>query len=221
MSNSSKLPAAAIFDMDGVLIDSEPIHSEGMRALLAGHGHTLQPDLEASFVGRADRENFRSVKTYYALGPSEADLAAEWIERVVELLGRPLAPLEGVPEVLDRLRLAGIRLALASSSAPPIIAATLEGLGLASTFEFVVSGRDVASGKPAPDIFLETGRRLQLPPRDCLVVEDSANGLTAALAAGMRCVVVPCAATVGHDFSGAAARLGSLTELPAYLGLAD
>jgi HAD superfamily hydrolase (TIGR01509 family) len=212
-------PTAVIFDMDGVLIDSEPMHSAAMRSLLADHGATLAPDLEATFVGWSDREIFRALKAHYGLAPGEAELASDWIARVVTLLGRPHPPLAGVPDVLHQLRRAGVRLALASSSAPRIIAATLEALGLRGTFEFVVSGHDVASGKPSPDIFLETARRLEVAPGDCLVVEDSVNGLTAALAAGMRCVVVPCAATVGHDFSAAAARLESLTELPAYLAI--
>jgi len=217
--NTPVPPTAVIFDMDGVLIDSEPIHFEAMRALLAGHGVTLRPVHEASFVGCTDREVFRVVKGHYALAPSEADLAAEWIARVVELLGRPLVPLPGVPDVLHLLRRAGARLALASSSAPAIIAATLRGLALSETFEFVVSGHDVRAGKPAPDIFLEAARRLDVPPDECLVIEDSFNGLTAAIAAGMRCIVVPCASTVGHDFRGATACLQRLKDLPRYLSL--
>jgi HAD superfamily hydrolase (TIGR01509 family) len=204
---------AVIFDMDGVLIDSEPIHFEAIRALLAVHRAEYVAGHEEDFYGCRDREVFEALRARYALEADAADLAASWVNRVVELLGRPLTPMAGVPNVLHALQASGVRLALASSSAPPIIDATLSGLGLTTMFECMVSGREVEHGKPAPDIFVEAARRLGLPPEACLVVEDSFNGLSAATAAGMRCVAVPCPSTAGQDFSGAAARLGSLTEL--------
>jgi HAD superfamily hydrolase (TIGR01509 family) len=219
MVNPSELPAVVIFDMDGVLIDSEPIHSDAMRALLADHGEELTTELEESFLGCSERDVFRMVKAHYALPEGETELAADWIARVVDLLGRSLAPLDGVPDVLHRLRRSGVRLALASSAAPAIIAATLKGLRLTDVFEVVVSGHDVASGKPAPDIFLETAHRMGVAPGDCVVVEDSVKGVSAACAAGMRCAAIPCGATVGHDFARATVRLASLEDLPAYLGL--
>jgi HAD superfamily hydrolase (TIGR01509 family) len=209
--------AAVIFDMDGVLIDSEPIHFEATRALLAEHGVVYSPDLEEDFYGCTDREVFRALRVRYGLSLSEADLAASWIERVVALLARPLQPMAGVPDALRALRASGLRLALASSSAPAIIAATLAGLGLSDLFEFTVSGHDVAHGKPAPDIFLAAARRLGLPHEACLIVEDSFNGLSAAAAAGIPCVAVPCLSTAGQDFSRAVCRLNDLGELPAWV----
>lgn len=209
--------AAVIFDMDGVLIDSEPIHFEATRSLLADHGVEYQPDLEENFFGCTEREVFRALRLRYGLKAPETELAASWVARVVALLGRPLEPMAGVPDVLHELRDRGMRLALASSSAPPIVRATLDGLGVSDLFEFTVSGHEVARGKPAPDIFVEAARRLGLPRESCLVVEDSSNGLTAAVAAGIPCVAVPCPSTAGQDFTVAAVRLGSLTELPAWL----
>ncbi len=214
------LPAAVIFDMDGVLIDSEPIHVEGTRLLLEEHGVTFVPDPEENFYGRTDREVLRALRLRYSLAATERELASAWIAKVVALLSRPLSPLAGVPDVLRLLQRAGVRIALASSSAPAIIAATLSGLGLAGAFELTVSGHDVERGKPAPDIFLEAARRLGLPPADCLVIEDSANGVCAAVAAGSRCVAVPCASTSGQDFARATVRLDSLAELPGWLGIA-
>jgi HAD superfamily hydrolase (TIGR01549 family) len=119
----------------------------------------------------------------------------------------------GVPDVLVGARAAGYRLALASSAETPVIDATVETLRLTALFELRVSGWEVGRGKPAPDVFLEAARRLGLPPGECLVVEDSRNGLLAAKAAGMRCVVVPCEATRAHDFGEADHRLASLPEL--------
>jgi HAD superfamily hydrolase (TIGR01509 family) len=203
--------------MDGVLVDSEPIHFEATRALLANHGVVYSPGRGENFFGFTDREVFRELKTRFALAATEAELADEWIERVVALLAAPLEPLPGVPGVVEELRRRDIRLALASSSAPAVIDATLAGLGLSTVFEFTVSGHDVSRGKPAPDIFIEAARRLDVPRTECLVVEDSHNGVRAASSAGMRCVVIPCGSTADQDFAGATARLASLAELPAWI----
>jgi HAD superfamily hydrolase (TIGR01509 family) len=208
---------AVIFDMDGVLIDSEPIHVEATRALLADLGIDYVPDPDVNFFGWTDWDVFHALRTRYALEPDENALAADWVARSVKLLSGPLVPMAGVPDVLHTLRRSGLRLALASSSAPSIITATLRGLELVDVFETTVSGHDVDRGKPAPDIFLEAARRLGLGPGALLVVEDSFNGLSAAVAAGIRCVAVPCPSTAGQDFSGAAGCLLDLTELPAWI----
>ncbi len=208
---------AVVFDMDGVLIDSEPVHFEATRALLADLGVEYVPDLDENFFGCTDYDVFHALRSRYGLVADESELAAAWVERSVKLLSGPLLPMRGVPDVLHRLRRSGIRLALASSSAPPIIAATLNGLALQGLFEFTVSGHDVARGKPAPDIFLEAARRLEASPEALLVVEDSFNGLSAAIAAGIRCVAVPCPSTAGQDLTRAAARLRDLTELVPWL----
>lgn len=211
---------AVIFDMDGVLIDSEPIHAEATRALLADYGVEYPPETDDNFYGCTDRDVFGLLRARYHLIPSEEQLAASWIARVVGLLEQPLRPMAGVPGVLHQLKGSGLRLALASSSAPEIIGATLTGLGLAGMFELVVSGHDVERGKPSPDIFLEACRRMGVSREACLVVEDSFNGVSSAVAAGIRCVAVPCPSTAGQDFSLASGRLTDLGELPAWVAAA-
>ncbi len=208
---------AIIFDMDGVLVDSEPVHLEATRLLMQEHGIVYTSADEERYFGCTDREMFLDLRDRYRLSPDVHDLADAWIERVVHLLPQRIVPMRGVPRVLERLRASGFRLALASSSSPAIIRTTIEGLGLGEAFEVTVSGRDVARGKPEPDIFLETARRLAVPPAACLVVEDSQNGLRASLAAGMPCVVIPCLSTARQDFTGATARLASLDRLSAWL----
>jgi HAD superfamily hydrolase (TIGR01509 family) len=208
---------AIIFDMDGVLVDSEPVHFEATRLLMQDHGIVYTSADEERFFGCTDREMFRELRARHGLRAHEHDLAEAWIERVVHLLPQRLVPMPGVPGVLERLRASGFRLALASSSSPAIIRTTIEGLGLADAFEATVSGRDVPKGKPEPDIFLETARRLGVPAPACLVVEDSQNGLRASIAADMPCVVIPCASTARQDFSGATVRLPSLNDLPSWL----
>ena len=206
-------PLAVVFDMDGVLLDSEPIGYEAMRLVMRGQGAPYDEVENDEFVGRTTAESFRVLRARRGLRPEIAELVRQFCEAKIRLIKESARPLPGVPEVLERVRAAGYRLALASSAEIPIIAATVETLGLVSCFELRVSGEEVPRGKPAPDVFLETARRLALAPRDCLVVEDSRNGLLAARAAGMRCAVVPCSATLGHDFTEADYRLRTLTEL--------
>jgi HAD superfamily hydrolase (TIGR01509 family) len=208
---------AIIFDMDGVLLDSEPLHFEATCELLAEHGVSYAPAGDENFYGCTDRDVFAALKARYGLVAAERELAEDWIARVVALLPARALPLAGVPGVLLQLRESGIRLALASSSAPAIIETTLATLRVSEAFEVTVSGHDVANGKPSPDIFVEAACRLGLDAGECLVVEDSMNGLRAALAAGMRCVVVPCASTAHQDFTGAAGRLENLEQLPGWI----
>jgi HAD superfamily hydrolase (TIGR01509 family) len=207
-------PAALIFDMDGVLVDSEPVHVEATRRLLADYG--VRYEARDDFFGFTDREVFRVLRARYRLPAGESALAERWIALVLALADR-LVSLPGVPGVLERLKSRGFRLALASGSAPPVIDATLAVLGIHGLFEQVVSAKAVGRGKPAPDLFLVTAARLGLSPEACLVVEDSRNGLLAAVDAGMRCVVIPCASTSSQEFSEAVALLGTLAELEAWL----
>lgn len=208
---------AIIFDMDGVLADTEPLHAEATRRLMAAYGVTYTPGHDDNFFGLTDDEVFDQLRRRYQLDADSRSLSAAWVAEVVSGLAVGLEPLPGVPAVLGTLRTRGYRLALASGSSPAIISATLNALDLAGWFEPVVSGKEVGRGKPAPDVFLETARRLGLDPAACLVVEDSGNGLAGAAAAGMACVIIPCGTTSNQDFARATARLASLEELPAWL----
>ena len=206
-------PAAIIFDMDGVLLDSEPFGYEAMRRVLARYGVTYGLAENDEFVGRSTVESFHILRARHGLAPDESEMVRQFCEIKIAVVRARAAPLPGVPDVLHGARAAGFRLALASSAEIPVIDATVETLGLAALFELRVSSREVGRGKPAPDVFLETARRLGLPPAACLVVEDSRNGLLAAKAAGMRCVVVPCTATLAQDFAEADHRIAALPQL--------
>ena len=206
-------PDAVIFDMDGVLVDSEPLGMEAMRRVMARHGVAYTEADNNEFLGRTTPETCRVLKARHRLDADEADLARHYVEILLELIRQQPRPMPGIPDVLVKLEVAGYRLALASSADPEVITANTRALEIAHFFEIAVSGTEVAQGKPAPDIFLETARRLRLAPAQCLVVEDSRNGLLAAKAAGMTCAVVPCASTRHHDFGEADHRLGALPEL--------
>lgn len=203
--------------MDGVLIDSEPLGMEAMRAMLARHGVPYSDEDNQEFIGRTTNECCTILRARHRLSAPVPVLARQFLDELLGLLARRPAPMPGVPDVPRRLRAEGHRLALASSSEPELIEATLHALGIRDLFEVVVSGTEVAHGKPAPDVFLETARRLGVLPARCLVIEDSRNGMLAAKAAGMRCAVVPCSTTAGQDFGGADLRLASLPDLLACL----
>ncbi len=212
---------AVIFDMDGVLIDSEPLHHRATQAALGARGRSYTERDNRAFFGATDSEMLRVLRILFDLPQSTAELVAAKTARLLELIRAEARPLPGVPEVVRWLRESGLPLALATASRPPVIEAVLEAVGLAGAFAAVVSGDDVAHGKPAPDGFLLAARRLAVDPERCLVIEDSRNGVRAAKAAGMRVAAVPCDATSHEDFSAADVVLPSLEALPKALPALD
>jgi HAD superfamily hydrolase (TIGR01509 family) len=208
---------AVVFDMDGVLVDSEPFGFEALRRVMARHGLPYGEEENAEFLGRTTLDSCRILKARHRLPEPEEILADWYIEEMLEQIARGPIPMAGVPAVLREVRAAGYRMALASSAEPRVIDANLAALSLRPLFEAVVSGTQVPRGKPAPDVFLAAAERLGVPATACLVVEDSRNGLLAAKAAGMRCAVVPCAQTLHQDFGEADHRLAALPDLLALL----
>ncbi len=178
-----------IFDMDGVLVDSELFIAEAAIQMFAEQGYTLRPEDFQPFVGTGEDR--------FLGGPAEAhgialDLTAAkarvyaiYLERIRGRLGA----LAGAREFARDCRARGLRLAVASSADAIKVAGNLAEVGLPEgTFAVVVTGSDVAKKKPAPDVFLEAARRLEIDPADCLVVEDAPAGVVAAKAAGCRCL---------------------------------
>ena len=205
--------AAIIFDMDGVLVDSEPLGLESMRRLMEAHGVAYTEADNREFLGRTTLEECRILRARHGLRAAGEEMTRQYVEILVELIRERQRPMPGVPDVLAELRAAGYPLALASSAEPAVIAENIRRLDISYLFDAVVSGAEVPRGKPAPDVFIETARRLGRSAAGCLVVEDSRNGLLAAKAAGMSCAVIPCASTLHQDFTEADHRLRSLTEL--------
>jgi beta-phosphoglucomutase family hydrolase len=204
---------AVIFDMDGVLVDSEPLHARAVTQMLAEYGVDWDTSGGDPTIGLTGREGFAFICARHALPHDPQRLDDLYTARVVPVLRARATPLPGVPDVPRALAARGLRLGLASSSRPEIIEATLAALGVRPLFEAVVSGVEVARGKPAPDVFLETARRLGVAPEACVVVEDSERGVRAARAAGMRCVAIPCGETRHHDFGEATLVLARLPDL--------
>jgi HAD superfamily hydrolase (TIGR01509 family) len=206
--------AAVIFDMDGVLVDSEPLHLRATQATLGPRGDSYTERDNRAFFGATDPEILRVLRILFDLPESTAELVEIRTARLVELIRAEGRPLPGVPDIPLWLRKSGVRLALATASRRPIIRAVLETVGLPRAFEAVVSGDEIVRGKPAPDGFLLAARRLGVDPAQCVVVEDSRNGVLAGKAAGMLVAAVPCAATRHDDFSAADVVLPTLEALP-------
>lgn len=199
---------AVIFDMDGVLVDSEPLHLEALNEVLAAEGHRLTEAEYLAYVGVADewadlirRKGLRHAPEHYR---------ERYHQAVLRALRRPLRPQPGVAALLDGVRARGLKVGLASSSRREWVAATLAALGFADRFDAVVSGEMVSRGKPAPDIFLLAAERLGVPPERCLVVEDAPAGVAAAKAAGMTVVAVRTPYTAGARLDAADLVLESL-----------
>jgi HAD superfamily hydrolase (TIGR01509 family) len=208
---------AVVFDMDGVLIDSEPLHLRATQAALGPRGLSYTERDNRAFFGTTDAEMLRVLRILWDLDDPTPSLVETRTRHLLALIHAEGQPRPGVPLVPRDLRRAGFALALASASPRRIIDAVLATVGLADCFEAVVSGDEVARGKPAPDGFLMAARRIGVAPGRCLVIEDSRNGVLAARAAGMPVAAIPCPATSHEDFSVADVVLPSLEALPKIL----
>lgn len=207
---------ACIFDMDGVLLDSEPFWRQAEIEVFATVDlHLSDEDCMETMGIRIDEVvAFRYHQKPWA-EPSQEAICDRIVDRVVGLVRERGKPLPGVYEALDFVRSQGLKLALASSSSSRIIRAVLEGLRLEDAFSVIHSAETEEFGKPHPAVFLTTAGLLGVPPTRCLVIEDSFNGVLAAKAARMTVVAIPEPAVADDPrFVIADARLGSLEELP-------
>jgi HAD superfamily hydrolase (TIGR01509 family) len=203
--------STVIFDLDGLIADTEPLHCRAYQMAFAERGVELNANEYAEHWVRNGKGIVDWVERRgLALDPY--GLRVRKSEHYLTLLESSLRPMEGAMELLEALQ--GIRrMALASSSYRDAIDGVLAGLQIAPYFEAIVSGLDVANVKPSPDIFLKAARDLAVDPTECLVLEDAEKGVLAAHRAGMRCVAVPNDFTKHHDFSKATRVCASLRQV--------
>jgi HAD superfamily hydrolase (TIGR01509 family) len=183
-------PAAVVLDLDGVLIEGEEVWDDVRRALVHEQGGRWAPQAQAAMMGMSSPEWSRYMAEELGLPMAPAAISDAVVARVVARYAEELPLVDGAPEVVRAL--AGRwPLGLASSANRPVIDLVLDRSGLGGCFHATVSSEEVARGKPAPDVYLAAAARLGVAPAACVAVEDSANGLRAAAAAGMRVVAVP------------------------------
>ncbi|HLY22476.1 MAG TPA: HAD family hydrolase [bacterium] len=205
---------AVIFDMDGLIVDSETPEFLAWQAVHARHGWPFPVESWRRNIGRNDSP-FDPLGRFREPGSPMAPEAARalWQDHHDRLQPAFLTPLPGVVALLESVRAHRLRTAVASSSRRERVRELLERLGLADKFDAVAGGDEVPRAKPAPDVYRLAAERLGVAEWACVAIEDSESGVRAAKAAGMRCIAVPSALTRGMDFSAADLVADSLIEV--------
>ena len=205
--NESQIPgkvashgtAAVIFDMDGVLADTEPIQQRALQEMLASRGLRITDAEYADFMGLDNTSFWQGIVDRFALPGKAENYAAEHEDLLVPMLVAVASAADGVHEVIRLLHLSRIPVAVASSSLRRVMDCTLSTIGLGDAFSAVIAGEDVSNGKPHPDIYILAAERLGVSPSACVAIEDSRYGIAAAKAAGMRTVGVLTRYTTARD----------------------
>lgn len=175
--------------MDGVIIDSEPLHFDVDMETMEHLGFKVTQNGLEKYVGMTNPAMWRLIRVEYGIEQSVEEIISYQLRRKIEELhARDFAPMEGMESLLAELKLRNLPIALASSSPRIFIEEVLRKFDIADYFTSIVSGEEVLSGKPAPDVYLEAALQLGVSPADCVVLEDSRNGVIAAKEAGMRCI---------------------------------
>ncbi|MEV4760846.1 HAD family phosphatase [Micromonospora sp. NPDC049559] len=207
---------AVIFDLDGVIVDSEPVWEEVRRGYVAKRGGRWQPDSQRRLMGMSTGEWARYLSEELGVDRSPERVAEDVVTEMTERYRAHVPLVDGADDVVRRLAV-NWPLGLASSSPPRLIEAALAATGLTGAFRFTLSTERVARGKPAPDVYLTVAERLGADPARCVAIEDSSNGIRSAAAAGTRVVAVPHASyPIDPDARERAAlvlpSIGALTE---------
>jgi HAD superfamily hydrolase (TIGR01509 family) len=205
---------AVVFDLDGVIVDSEHVWDEVREQLARERGGRWHDRAQADMMGMSSTEWAAYMHDVIGLPEPPGEINAEVVDRLLARYREQLPLIDGAVDAVQRL--AGrFKLGVASSSNRPIIDAVLEAAGIAELFDATVSSEEVARGKPAPDVYLEAARRLGVEPSHAAAVEDSSNGLRSAHAAGLRVLALPNARypPAADALAVADAVLGSIADL--------
>jgi HAD superfamily hydrolase (TIGR01509 family) len=204
---------SVVFDLDGVLIDSEQVWDDVREALARERGGHWHEGAQRDMMGMSSPEWSRYMHERVGLSESPEEINRIVVERMLERYAAGPPWLLGATDTVRRVA-AEFVLGLASSSNRELIDLVLDAGGIADCFRATVSSEEVAAGKPAPDVYLEVARRLGVDPHECTAVEDSHNGIRSAKAAGMRCVAIPNAHfPPGEAVAETDALVASLAEL--------
>lgn len=203
---------AIIFDMDGVIINSEPLHFKIEKELLEKLGGNISDEELQSFAGTTDYNMWSKFKEMFKLKPSVEEL----IEAKKERFMKRIDEVELVDNFMDFMLSAyeeGYILAIASSNNRRIVNAVVEKFQLGKYMKFIISGEEVNKGKPDPEIFLTAAKKINVDPSNCIVIEDATNGVKAAKAAGMNCIALKNLDSGNQDLSEADLIIEDFKEL--------
>jgi sugar-phosphatase len=205
---------AAIFDMDGLLIDSEPLWRKSYMEVLGNYGFVVTEDEVRAIAGRRTRDQVALWHERFQWEqPSKEVVTDEIVQNAIKLIHLNGTALPGVYDIIDILKQHNMPMAVASSSSADLIDVVLERLDIRRDMEFAHSAEREANGKPFPDVFLSTAKKFGVAASNCVVFEDSLNGVRAAKAAGMKCVAVPERPHDAIKFQEADLIVASLEEL--------
>ncbi len=204
---------AILFDLDGLMFDSEPHSLASWEAVLKGRGVTLDQLTLESILGLRIDATARALIHKFHLTDTVQDLSDAKTEFQIAHLGGNVPPMPGLFELLDEIDRRGLQKAIASSGIRRYVEAVLRVNGLLDRFSVIITGDQVAHGKPAPDVFLAAARALNVEPQACLVLEDAPAGVQAAKAAGMLCIAIPDHGVAQLDLSQADKVVASLHDV--------
>ena len=180
---------AVIFDMDGVLIDSEPFHLVVNEKIFANLEINLSEDEYHSFIGTTHKDMWTTIKKRYNLPHGVPELVNMQVNGNINYIkNEEIEEINGVTDLLIEIAYENIKIGIASSSPTEVIELVINKLGISHFFSAIVGGEEIKNGKPKPDIFIKAAKSLKTLPTNCVVIEDSKNGVKAAKAAGMKCV---------------------------------
>jgi beta-phosphoglucomutase family hydrolase len=208
-------PQAVIFDMDGVLVDSEPFHIQNEKLMFRKLGLDISDEEHARYMGTATDVMWEQIIRERKLSLDVAETTLQTILQEIPYFQslEKIDPMPGLVNLLEKLQKSEIPMAVASSSNKAIIDIILEKSGLRKYFEHTVSSSEVGKSKPEPDVFLHAAKLLGVAPENCLVFEDSKNGIKAAKAAGMVCIAYSGGNSGHQNQSQADRRISDFNEL--------
>lgn len=209
---------AFVFDLDGLMVNSEELSLIAWRRVLAPFGKNLEEQDYFTLIGQDSRASADQVIRGSGIPLSWDQLAQAHWKELKSIINRDLEPRPGLIDLVTAIGQSGYPLAIASNSPSDYVGLAVKAIGLGASFGCLVGRDQVAQGKPAPDVYLAAAACLSVLPTHCVALEDSPIGLQAALAAGMRCIVVPNDHLAGGDFTGAYLRCESLEAVEAALG---
>lgn len=217
MCYNCRMIKAVIFDLDGTMVETENSVWVHVNHILAEkHGKKFDESVRKKMMGRKESEALQIFLDHHQIDATVEQLVEERQELLLQLVDRVKAN-PGLYELITLLNKMGIKKGIATSSFYPFASKVLEKVNLTSEFEVFVTGNQIRNGKPHPEIFLTVAKKLDVDPKDCLVLEDAQNGVEGAYNAGMKVIAIPHQYSVDHDFSKATMILKSLTEVTSKL----
>jgi HAD superfamily hydrolase (TIGR01509 family) len=213
-----KKPTAILFDMDGLMIDSEQTRAESFKIVIRKHGGIVKENIP-QIIGVRALDNWKIMQKRYGLSESPDQLLEEGEAEYTKLIQKdmPLV-MPGLFHLIDHIKKMNLKRAVVSSSRMEHITLKLNKLKIDDFFQAIVSGDMVTNGKPNPEGYLVAAGKLNVNPADCLVLEDAPSGVLAAKAAGMSCIAIPSPYSINGDFSQADYILKNLDEVIPLLG---